>query len=527
MNAELTRHLTVHSPLLWVNSDEPHRVIAQICTEVHDREILRLDLLDGLVTWKNNKWLKKLVEVGPDEWVPVTDLFDALMYTLRNSSVFILENAHLKAEKLVEFLSHTANRWIDKFYVDNREDLSASFVLISCKDEVPPEIARDTSFIKYTLPVEDEIKALAAFVQARSDVPQPDKPKLLRAASGMTEFELAQALAVSLETKNEIDVDLINHIKLENLKAGGILEMREPSIKLADIGGLDQLKELLLQIQWTYNHPQEAESFGIEPLRRILLVGVQGCGKSAMAEATADALSLELAKFGVGAMMSKWVGESEANIRRAFRQVKAMAPLCLWMDEFGRDMSGGQSSGQVDGGTTDRVHAEFLTGVQELPQNVFLVAAANRIDTLAPELLRADRFDKIIFVGFPTEEEREEIFRIHLGKTAEQFDLPKLARATPFFSGAEIKALIREAKFNIVGLEHRAPVTDDIIAAAPNFKGRVWVTHKEQIIDMYNKAKTSWAWASSAQEAEAMQILKASKPKESLTKASSNLFGSM
>ena len=132
-------------------------------------------------------------------------------------------------------------------------------------------------------------------------------------------------------------------------------------------------------------------------------MGIPGTGKSAICEATANALGLDLARTGVSQVMNSFVGQSEANMRAVFNQIKVMAPLCVWIDEFGRDMSGGQSSSHVDGGTTDRVHGEFLTGLQELPENVFLICAANQIENLKPEMLRAERFDKIIFVGLPSQ----------------------------------------------------------------------------------------------------------------------------
>lgn len=508
---KLAEHLKVRTPLIWVQSDEPRRVINKVAAIEEDRKVFRMDVVDGLVVWERNKerWLKVLAELAPDQFVPTNEFNAALWHCYKERGVMLIENAHLSAEALIGFLGFISRNYVDAFYADDFDMIPATFVLISCKDEIPAEIARDIVRVRFELPDAEEIAEIVHFIDesTNKELVNEDITRHVRAGLGMSEFEFAQACALSLDEHKKLEPQVINAIKLENLKAGGLLEMRTPAIKMADIGGLDQAKELLQRVGWTWKHPAEAAKFGLEPLRRLLLVGVPGSGKSAICEAAADALQLELAKFGASQMMSKWVGESEANMRRAFAQVRAMKPLTLWIDEFGRDMSGGQSSGSVDGGTTDRVHGEFLQGIQELPDEVFLVCAANRIDGLPPEMLRADRFDKIMFVGFPTHSERAEIFGIHLGEFAEEYDLDQLAQLTPYFTGAEIKALIKEVRFRIAGDHHRMPTTEDLAAFAPKMKGRVWVNRREQILEMYGRAKSEWDWASSEQEEEADRVL--------------------
>jgi SpoVK/Ycf46/Vps4 family AAA+-type ATPase len=249
------------------------------------------------------------------------------------------------------------------------------------------------------------------------------------------------------------------------------------------------------------------------PLRRVLFVGVPGTGKSAICEATASSLNLDLAKFGVSQMMDKFIGESEKRMRAAFSQLRAMAPLVVWMDELGRDLSVGDYQG--DGGTTSRVHGEFLTGIQELPDNVLLMAAANQIGHISPEMLRADRFDKIMFVGLPSMEERVGIFGIHLGEDADQFDLESLASQSDTFTGAEIKALIREAKFKISVKEKRKITQKDIESLIPSQQNRMWIKHKETVLDMYKRAIAEWDWASSKQLEDAAKLFGAAKGKRS------------
>lgn len=507
----LVDYLNIRSPLLWVMTDEPRRVINDVTLNVSNRAVYRLDLMDGFVQWEpeSKRWLKVVVEIAPGEEGSTNDLQLALLHCYQERGVMLLDHAHQTVEMLMAFLSYVARTYVDAFMEDNLDRIPATYVLMSCKDEVPPELVRDTVKITYGLPTEDEVRTLIVNADKRTanQLNGIDITPYVRAGLGMSEMELAQTCKLSVSQFGNLNPEFINQTKMDKLKSDGILEIRIPKLKLEDIGGLDQIKTLMQRVAWTWNNPEESKRHGLEPLRRILLVGVSGTGKSAICEAAASALGLELAKFGTTQMMDKFVGESEKNMRRAFAQVKAMKPLVLWIDEFGRDMSGGQSSGSVDGGTTDRVHGEFLQGLQELPDEVFLVCAANNISNLAPELTRADRFDKIMFVGFPTLEERVEIFRIHLGAEHTKFDLNALASVTATFTGAEIKALLKEVRFNVVGDHHRAPNTKDIIAFAPRMKGRVWINHQESIREMYAKAKTEWAWASSAQEKEADLII--------------------
>lgn len=508
----LGEQLAVRTPLVWVNSDEPRRVIGEVTDEIRDRPILRLDVMKGLVSYDRDTetWKRVLIDGEEGQAAPTDDLFVSITHALRERAVMIVENAHLLAEKLVGLLGYVSTTYVDAFYDDDADEIPAMFVLISCKTEVPPEILRDTVQVGLALPGEAELEATLRHIYDRLGIEQPDQVLAeVRAGLGLSEFEFAQACSRSLKKDASLDPEYINAIKIDNLRRGGVLEIRQPTIGLDGIGGLDNAKTLMRRVAWAWYNPELSAEKGLEPLRRVLLVGVPGSGKSAICEAAADALGLDMAKFGVSRMMNKYVGQSETNMRNAFAQVAAMKPLVLWVDEFGRDMSGGASSAEVDGGTTDRVHGEFLQGIQELPTDVFLVAAANRIDNLPPEMLRADRFDKVMFVGFPTEAERIEIFRIHLGESAATYDLEALAKATTQFTGAEIKALIREVRFTVVGDTGKAPTTADIAAFAPKLKNRVWVNHHDRIVEMYTRAKTDWDWASSQQESEADFVLQA------------------
>ena len=510
VSQKLARHLKLHTPILGITSDEAIPVIDDLA-ENSDRVLFRMDVLEGMLTFQDGKWLRVL---GPDPedanlLSPISDFGEAMSYCLDNRGVMIIENAHQKVEPLIGFLNHISEKWYRAFSTDNVDKMPISLVLISNESKVPEEIKRTVVQYSYPLPTEADIDKLLVDLTNKSDlinINADERRLITRAAVGMSQYEFLHTAANSLVENGTIDPEIINGAKVAILAKDGVLTMRVPKTTMADIGGMDNAKHIMQRTTWIWNHPEEAKKLHIEPLRRILLVGVPGTGKSALCEATASELGLDLAKFGVGAMMNKFIGESEANMRRAFIQIETMAPLCLWIDELGRDFSGGQSSGSVDGGTTDRVHGELLSGLQDLPDNVFLVCAANRIDDLPPEMLRADRFDKILFVGFPTQKERVEIFKIHFGPDFYQnYDIESLATCTPNFTGAEIKALIKEARFEISAIEHRPPTTEEIISIAANFKGRVWNNHRPAIQEMYRKALTEWDWASNDQFMEAQQ----------------------
>jgi len=218
--------------------------------------------------------------------------------------------------------------------------------------------------------------------------------------------------------------------------------------------------------------------------------------------------------------MNSFIGQSEANMRSVFKQIKLMSPLCVWIDEFGRDLSGGSSSSHVDGGTTDRVHGEFLTGLQELPEETFLLCAANSLDSLRPEMLRADRFDKIMFVGLPSFEERKHIFQIHLSKinTDHEYNYDELADASIYMTGAEIVSLIRETKFYVTSESFKSIETKDVMTFIPRTKNTIWLKHNDMVMSMYQYAIEQWDWASTSQLEDAKMILGKKIPAKSQSK---------
>jgi SpoVK/Ycf46/Vps4 family AAA+-type ATPase len=216
---------------------------------------------------------------------------------------------------------------------------------------------------------------------------------------------------------------------------------------MANVGGLSALKRWLDERSGAFS--ARAREFGLPEPKGLLLLGVQGCGKSLTAKAIAGLWRHPLLRLDVGAVMNAYVGSSEENMRKAIHVAESLSPCILWLDEIEKAFSGtGGGGGDADGGTTARVFATFLTWMQEKTRPVFVIATANSIDQLPPEMLRKGRFDEIFFVDLPSKEEREEIFRIHLarrGRNPQAFDITALAAASEGTSGAEIEAAVVEA----------------------------------------------------------------------------------
>lgn len=506
---DLLEHLNLVTPLVWLVTDEPDRA-TDIISQNARRKVFRMDVFDGLVAFVDGEWRKVIVELDGVE-TTTGDMSVAVHHVVEERGLFIMYNFHLEAEKQLTILNGLFNRYRTAVFENDEEMTPMQVIMLSCSPQIPAEIVRHAALCHLPLPDPAELAGLVTYLEQSSPIdvsliPEDlDITRVTRRGLGLTEAEFIQACLLSVRELGHIDDEFIHRFKLEKIKEGGILEIRQPKLGLEDIGGLDNAKEIIEGVKWCWDNPEEAERLNIVPLRRLLMVGVPGTGKSAICEATAKTLKLDLAKTGIGANMNMFIGQSESNMRNTFAQIKAMAPLVCWIDEVGRDLAEGSFVG--DSGTTQRTHAEFLTGLQELPDNVFLMAAANGLQNLAPEMMRADRFDQIMFVGFPTEEERVEIFNIHLGNEKENHDINMLASSSEFFTGAEIKALVREARFRITRKEKRSVTTSDLLEFIPAMRNRLWLKNREGIQGLYRKAVDEWDWASSKQLENAASVI--------------------
>jgi ATP-dependent 26S proteasome regulatory subunit len=520
----LVEALQNRTPLIWVDTVEPERLISQLPVLCSDRSIYIFDIFDGLLEWEHQSktWKIVLIEVvdpdtGEMKEIAITHPAKAWGYVLKEqNAVFIVRNVHEIVKDYYDFFSIVYGKYRDAFWSDDMDKLPLQVVMLSTGVEpVPTEISAMTTAVNYGLPNAQELATIITHINsnyANSNILEGQNiEKIIAASAGMSELEAFETYYGLIRSKGIIDADTVMEIKFDKMKASSSLDISKPKLSLADVGGLENAKKMILQAKWIWENPDKAEEFHLTALRRILFLGLPGTGKSLICEAAANTLGLDLARTGVAKMMNKFIGESERRTEQMFMQINALAPICVWIDELGRDLSGGGSSDYVDGGTTSRVHGTFLTGLQELSDKVFLFAAANDIDSLPPEMLRADRFDKIMFVGFPSYEERKDIFRLNLIKPDEH-DLAKLSEFTPCFTGAEIKSLCQRVRQEVSSTQHRHINDDDILSYIPLQKNRMWIRHRGLAMGMYERALDQYEWASPLQYQEAKFIVRGQEP---------------
>lgn len=340
--------------------------------------------------------------------------------------------------------------------VATRDISGCSVVLSQPISLLPPELEKDTQILEMPLPDTGDLRKILDQAQQRYGINERDyKPtsSLLESALGLSTSEAQLAFskaAYQFNRLTESEIPFIVKEKEQVIRKSGHLEYFHPKATLSDIGGLDNLKSWLNRRRQAFS--KDARNFGLETPRGILLLGLPGTGKSLAAKAVANAWQLPLLRLDMGKIYGGIVGQSEENIRSALQLAEALSPSILWVDEIEKGMSGLQSSGATDGGTTSRVLGTFLTWMQEKEKPVFVVATANHIAQLPPELLRKGRVDEIFFVDLPVHKDRKEIISIHLQRRnrLEDFtetELDQLASESQGFTGAELEEAIKEAMF--------------------------------------------------------------------------------
>ncbi|WP_246125268.1 AAA family ATPase [Exilibacterium tricleocarpae] len=343
-----------------------------------------------------------------------------------------------------------------KDIVLNHKNVPHTLVLISHRLSLPPELARYSASLQLRLPDEKEILALireeakqwsAAKGGGRIKTDNRTLQQLVANLKGLTHAEvrrLARGAIVDDGAITESDLPAVNKAKFALMDMEGVLTFEYQTETFAGVGGLVHLKNWLAERRQVFLNPQGQ---GLDCPKGILLLGVQGGGKSLAAKAVAGLWGLPLLRLDMGMVYNKYVGETERNLREALKLAELMAPCVLWLDELEK----GMTQGDGDNGTSRRLLGTLLTWMAESRPSVFLVATSNDISGLPPELVRKGRFDEIFFVDLPDARVRQDIFAIHLGKRelqADGFDLPALADLSEGFSGAEIEQAVVAALYS-------------------------------------------------------------------------------
>lgn len=449
-------------PILFVSSWEERRVeetLGRIC----------LGLKRTLHTWSLTQGMKPPVARSgntsatlPGELEALAQAHEAPEYT-----VFLLKDFHpyMKDPRVVRLLRDLASRLRGK---------AQTLVLMGPILVLPQELEKDLTVVDFSLPERADIEAtLDRVINAVKDnanvstaLDADQRELLVKSAQGLTIDEIESTFARSLVETKRLDVDAVLEEKKQIVRKSGLLEYYPADSQLKDVGGMELLKEWL-DVR-TKSFSDKAKDFGIPTPKGILLLGVQGCGKSLTAKAVAANWNLPMLKLDVGRIFGSLVGQSEENIRKAIKVAESVAPCVLWADELEKGFAGAGGSGVSDGGTTARVFATFLTWMQEKTAPVFLIATANDVSQLPPEMLRKGRFDEIFFIDLPDKSERADIFRIHISKRkrdATKFDLVALSEITKGYSGAEIEQVVVGGLFSAFHAD-RELLQEDLVTEA-------------------------------------------------------------
>ncbi len=460
---EVKLHIQARYPLIYLVTWEEERVIDDI-----EKIAVEDDQRKKVYAWTETKGLGNIVLDENNR--ALADPLQVLNHIIesKDRAIFIL----------IDFHPFLTNHQVTRRVRDAARALKSSnktIIFLSPKLVLPDELSKEIVVFDFDLPSLEELgAALKDFVEhAKYDqriktvrLKKQQCERLLKASQGLTIDEMRSALSKSVvahQSIGETTIPLMLAEKKQIIRKSGVLEYFSPEETFDEIGGVQVLKRWLTQRDKAFT--EDARKFGLPVPKGLLLVGVQGCGKSLTAKAVASQWKLPLLRFDLGKVFSGLVGSSEENIRQAIKLAESIAPCILWIDEIEKGLAGSASSNFSDAGTTARVFGTFITWMQEKKKSVFVIATANAISLLPPELLRKGRFDDIFFVDLPGELERQDIFRIHLNKRhrdPDSFDLELLRDNSKGLSGAEIEQVIISALYD--AFEHSRPLaTADIV----------------------------------------------------------------
>ena len=455
---ELALLLRACYPLIYIPTLEEERLekaISHCAQTVSNRSVYIWDFVDGYQDNPNNEGLGKRNPLQALEFVEKSPPSVGAIFVLRDFHRFLED---ISISRKLRNLARTL------------KSQPKNLILIAPQVEIPSELTEVFTVLDFPLPNASEMRTEIQRLINSTGKTLPDKllDELVRAAQGLSLERIRRVLARCLASTGQIepeDVELILEEKRQSIRQTQILDFYPTTEQIADIGGLDTLKDWLLLRGSAFG--EKARSYGLPNPRGLLLVGIQGTGKSLTAKAIAHHWHLPLLRLDVGRLFGGLVGESESRTRQIIGLAEALAPCVLWIDEI--DKAFGGVEGKGDGGTTSRVFGTFINWLAEKQSPVFVVATANNIQALPPEMLRKGRFDEIFFVGLPSQEERVAIFNVHLSRlrphNCKNYDVKRLAYETPDFSGAEIEQTIVEA-MHIGFSQNRDFTTDDILEAA-------------------------------------------------------------
>jgi ATP-dependent 26S proteasome regulatory subunit len=508
-------------PYIWAITFEETRFINDLVQYVAgplNRELFVWSAYQGMVEHQRFLDEKKAIPMAEGHWDksqhPGRALEKILAYEVpkdKNGAIFVLQDFHTC---LVQPLPRQM-RDAYKAMVNRKLTVVITSPVLAHGQSgrqggMEPTLEKELNVVSYELPtrayIDKQIRSVIAHLKQQkkkgiqnivTSYSEKDIEKCVTALSGLTALEVNKALFTSICRLKALDERSLLDQKKQIVQRSEILEFISATPKMDEVGGLDAAKEYF--DTYTNQFSKEAEAFGVEPLRGVLLTGVPGTGKSLLAKAIAALWNLPLLRLDVGKVMTGLVGGSEEKMRQVINQVEAIAPCILWIDEIEKSLSGTKSSNFSDGGTLARVFGTLLTAMEERMKGVVCIATANDIDALPPELIR--RFNEVMFVDLPTAEERQEIFEIHLKKRKRDphtlgLNYDQLVSASSRYTGSEIEKAVREGIARAFRKKKKEVDQEDLLGAIKDTKCIATVM-REQIDYIRKWAKNKARYASS------------------------------
>lgn len=461
LKEQLIKYVDAGYPIIFINSFEEIKTDAIIKEVMGSREGLEWNGAKGFVDFRTKQPLikgKNLVETL--RLLDSDNELDRKFLVLKDAIGFLEE------QEVTALLKDVA--------LQISQGLDTVIVIVSSIVKIPKELEKFITIVELEYPTQDEIKKQIGRFSEEQDSPISDSllEEMSISFKGLTEFEIESLLATALAQNGMFtrqDLNLIFEQKQQMIMKSGILEMIPLKERPDDIGGLESLKTWLRRKAKIYKSINKAMDFGVDMPKGVLIAGVPGCGKSLAAKVTAQLFEVPLLRLDMGKIMGKYVGESEENMRKAISLAEAISPCVLWIDELEKAFAGIDGSGSE---VTVRLFGTFLTWMQEKTSPAFVIATANDITKLPPELMRKGRFDEIFYVGLPNRKERKKIFEIHIAKRRKSdlsnIDLDMLVSKTEGYSGADIEGVVKDAVENTFADDKTSLSTDYIISSINN-----------------------------------------------------------
>lgn len=484
---KILHYVDAQYPILYLNTFEETKADEVIKKSAYGREILEWNASKGYIDFQT-----KIPRLEGMEQLEVTLSFLNSNDEELQGKILVIKDIHhfIDNPYVISMLKDISLR------INN--GLEAIIFLVSPVVKIPIELEKYTTIIEIDYMGEKEIKSLInQFIEVNElpDISDFLLEEFTSAFKGLTEYEIINILSLAYSKEGNLsnkDLDIIYEQKFQMIKKSGILEMIPLNESFGEVGGLDNLKQWLTNKSAVFKNMNRALEFGVDIPKGVLVVGMPGCGKSLNAKATAHLFGIPLLRLDMGRLMGKYVGESEANMRKAIKLAEAISPCVLWIDELEKAFAGIGGGGNAE--VASRLFGHFLTWMQEKQSPTFVVATANDITNLPPELLRKGRFDEIFYVDLPTEDERKKIFEIHIKKRRindlEKIDVVKLSQKTSGYSGADIEGVVKESIENAFVAGKEAVSTEDILTVINNTRSLTELLKDKikQLADVYKNS---------------------------------------